>query len=56
MNPAEMRQAIDLTGRRAAGGSGGRVDDDCPSGAAAAFALLATMATAVGVLAGALLF
>lgn len=51
-----MRQATDLRGRKAARVSGVRVDDDCPSGAAAAFALLATMATGVGVLAGALLF
>jgi hypothetical protein len=56
MNSAEMRQAIDLRTPRAAGVSGVGVDEDCPSGAAAAFALLATMATAVGVLAGALLF
>ncbi len=53
MSSAEMRQVIDLRSSRAAGVG---VDEDCPSGAAAAFALLATMATGAGVLAGALIF
>jgi hypothetical protein len=53
MSSAEMRQVIDLRGPRAASVG---VDEDCPSGAAAAFALLATMATGAGVLVGALIF
>jgi hypothetical protein len=56
MNSAEVRQALDLETPHVAGVRVVVADEDAPSGAAAAFALLATMGAGVGVLAGALLF
>jgi hypothetical protein len=56
MSSVEVRQTIDLRTPQIAGVTVGAADEDCPSGAAAVFALFATMGAGVGVLAGALLF
>jgi hypothetical protein len=54
MNTLEAGKVIDLTTPRVPGATRPG-SDEAPSGAAAAFALLATMAAGLGVLAGALL-
>jgi hypothetical protein len=56
MDRLEVREIIDLTTPRVVAATPVGSDEDCPTGAAAAFAVLAAMAACVGVLAGALVF
>jgi hypothetical protein len=56
MEMVEVREVLELRTTAAATATPAATDDDCPSGAAAAFALLATVGASFGAVAGALLF